>query len=104
MISEREFSLMKAGALLVNCGRGALVHKGALVKALNSGRLGGAALDVYDIEPLPADDPILSCAQVVLTPHAADQTPEGVEALNEGAVDNVIAFLEGHPRNVVTSS
>jgi D-3-phosphoglycerate dehydrogenase len=74
----------------------------ALVEALNRGHLGGAALDVYDQEPLPADHPLRSCEQVVLTPHNADQTPEGVDLLNEGAVDNVIAFLEGRPRNVVT--
>ena len=48
-----------------------------------------------------SDDPILDCDQVVLTPHAADQTPEGVDLLNEGAVDNVIAFLEGRSRNNV---
>ena len=48
-----------------------------------------------------SDDPILDCDQVVLTPHAADQTPEGVDLLNEGAVDNVIAFLEGQSRNNV---
>ena len=101
MIGERELSLMKPGALLVNGGRGALVDKNALVQALHSGHLAGAALDVYDIEPLPADDPILSCEQVVLTPHMADQTPEGIDLLNEGAVDNVIAFLEGRPQNVV---
>ena len=101
MIGERELGLMKPGALLVNGGRGALVDKHALVRALHSGHLAGAALDVYDVEPLPADDPILSCEQVVLTPHMADQTPEGIELLNEGAVDNVIAFLEGRPQNVV---
>ena len=101
MIGEREIGLMKPGALLVNGGRGALVQKDALVRALHSGHLGGAALDVYDVEPLPADDPILSCEQVVLTPHMADQTPEGMELLNEGAVDNVIAFLEGRPQNIV---
>ena len=50
----------------------------------------------------PPDHPILTCDQVALTPHAADQTPEGVELLNEGAVANVIAFLEGRPNNVVT--
>ena len=58
-------------------------------------------LDVFSQEPLPSDDPILDCDQVALTPHAADQTPEGVDLLNEGAVDNVIAFLEGRPRNNV---
>ncbi len=101
MIGEREIGLMKPGALLVNGGRGALVETEALVRALQSGHLGGAGLDVYDTEPLPADDPILSCEQVVLTPHMADQTPEGMELLNQGAVDNVIAFLEGRPRNIV---
>lgn len=92
---------MKQGALLVNGGRGELVDTNALVSALNSGHLAGAALDVYDIEPIPPDHPILSCDQVVLMPHMADQTPEGIELLNEGAVDNVIAFLEGKPQNVV---
>ena len=102
MIGEREFGLMRPGGLLVNGGRGELVDKHAMIDALNSGHLAGAALDVYDVEPLPPDDPILSCDQVVLTPHLADQTPEGSELLNSGAVDNVIAFLEGHPQNVVT--
>ena len=102
MIGEREMSLMKPGALLVNGGRGELVDTHDLVNALDSGHLAGAALDVFDVEPLPPDHPILSCQQVVLTPHMADQTPEGIELLNEGAVDNVIAFLEGHPQNVVT--
>ena len=102
MIGERELGLMKPGSLLVNGGRGELVDTPALVDALNSGRLAGAALDVFDVEPMPPDHPILACRQVVLTPHIADQTPEGVELLNEGAVDNVIAFLEGHPENVVT--
>ena len=67
-----------------------------------SGRLGGAAIDVYDEEPVPSSHPLLSCEQAVLTPHCADMTPEGVDLLNGGAVDNVIAFLEGRPRNRVT--
>ena len=102
MIGKRELSLMKRGAILVNCGRGDLVDTEALVEALHSGHLAGAALDVFDVEPLPQDHPLLSCRQVVMTPHIADQTPEGIELLNEGAVNNVLAFLEGHPRNVAT--
>jgi len=94
--------LMKAGALFVNGGRGDLVDTAALVDALDSGHLGGAGIDTYDVEPIPPDHPLLSCDQIVLTPHNADQTPEGVESLNEGAVTNVIAFLEGRPRNVAT--
>lgn len=101
MIGTRELALMKSGTLLVNGGRGELVDVDALVEALHSGHLAGAGLDVFDAEPLPADHPILSCEQVVLTPHVADQTPEGVELLNEGCVDNVIAFLDGKPLNVV---
>ena len=73
----------------------------ALVAAIRSGHLAGAALDVFDEEPLPTNHPILSCDQVVLTPHNADQTPEGMDVLNAGVVDNVIAFLEGRPQNVV---
>ena len=102
MLGSRELGLMKPGALLVNGGRGELVDTAALVDALNSGHLSGAGLDVFDQEPLPPDHPILSCEQVVLTPHIADQTPEGIESLNEGVVSNVIAFLEGRPQNVAT--
>ncbi|MDA0841012.1 MAG: 2-hydroxyacid dehydrogenase [Planctomycetota bacterium] len=101
LIGSRELGLMKPGALLVNGARGDIVDTQALVAALNSGHLAGAAIDVFDIEPAPANHPLLSCEQVVLTPHCADMTPEGVNLLNEGAVDNVIAFLKGEPKNVV---
>ena len=101
LIGARELALMKPGALLVNTARGPVVDTAALVEALQARRLGGAALDVFDTEPLPAGHPLLACEQVVLTAHNADQTPEGMELLNAGVVDNVIAFLEGRPQNVV---
>ena len=101
LIGARQLALMKPGALLINTARGGLVDGAALADALNRGALFGAALDVFEQEPPAADDPLLRCERVVLTPHAADMTPEGVELLNQGAVDNVIAFLEGTPRNVV---
>lgn len=101
LIGRRELALMKRGAILVNTARGAIVDSDALVDALNSGHLGGAGLDVFDVEPLPPDHPILACQQVVLTPHVADLNDEGVEFLNSGVVDNVIAFLEGRPINRV---
>ncbi len=97
LLGARELALMKPGALLVNTARGAIVDTPALVDALNRGHLGGAGIDVYDIEPIPPDHPLLACRQVVLTPHVADQNPEGMEILNKGAVDNVLAFLDGKP-------
>src|SRR5205823_2677611 len=100
LIGKREFALMKPGALFINGARGAIVDTAALVDALQSGRLAGAALDVFEVEPLPPADPLLACEQVILTPHLADQTPEGSDWLNAGAVENVVAFLEGRPRNV----
>lgn len=101
LLGAREIGWMKPGALLINTARGAVVDTAALVHALNAGKLGGAGLDVFDVEPLPADHPLLACDQVVLTPHNADQTPEGLDILNAGVVDNVIAFLEGRPTNRV---
>lgn len=101
MIGTRELGIMKSGSLLVNTGRGPLVDQDALIAALDSGHLAGAGLDVFPQEPMPADSPILTCKQIVLTPHNADSTPEGLDFLNEGAVENAVAFLEGKPQNVV---
>lgn len=101
LIGAGELATMKEGALLLNGARGDVLDIDALCTSLNSGHLGGAGLDVFPQEPLPADHPILACEQVVLTPHAADQTPEGVDLLNGGAVDNVLAFLSGRPQNNV---
>lgn len=96
------FAQMKSGVVLVNTARGAVVDQQALVAALQSGKLGGVGLDVYETEPLPGDSPLLTCEQVVLTPHAADQLPEAYDALSGGGVDNVLAFLAGRPLNVVS--
>ena len=101
LIGRREIALMKPGALLVNTARGAIVDNAALAEALQSGHLAGAGIDVFDVEPPPPDHPLLRCEQVVLTPHVADQNVEGMEVLNRGAVDNVIAYLEGRPQNLV---
>lgn len=102
LIGQRELALMKPGALLVNVARGAIVDTAALAEALNSGHLGGAGLDVFEEEPVPPGSPLLACDQVVLTPHVADATPEGTDLFAEGVVDNVIAYLGGHPQNVVS--
>lgn len=101
LIGARELGMMKDDAILLNGARGDVVDMAALRETLLADRLTGAGLDVYPQEPLDADDPILDCSQVVFTPHAADWTAEATELLNEGAVDNVIAFLEGRPQNNV---
>ena len=98
LIDARALARMKPSVILLNGARGAVVDHLALVEALNAGRLFGAGLDVFPQEPLPPDDPIRGCEQVVLTPHAADQTREARDATNRAAVDNIIAFLEGNPR------
>ncbi len=101
MIGEPELARMKPGALLVNVARGPIVDEVALVNALNSGHLGGAALDVFEEEPLPENHPLLECEHVILTPHIADMTPEGLDLLNQGVVENTLAFLNGKPQNIV---
>ena len=103
LIGRRELEAMKADAVILNGARGQVLDLDALAAVLNEGHLGGAALDVFPQEPFEADHPIRACEQVVFTPHAADQTPEGVELLNQGAVENIIAFLEGSPNNNVAA-
>ena len=103
LIGRRELEAMKVDAVVLNGARGQVLDLDALAAVLDQGHLGGAALDVFPQEPFEEDHPIRSCEQVVFTPHAADQTPEGAELLNEGAVDNVIAFLEGKPNNNVAA-
>jgi D-3-phosphoglycerate dehydrogenase len=76
MIDERRLNLVKKGVLIVNTARGALIDDAALVKALADGRVGGAALDVYDPEPLPADSVLRTAPNLLLTPHLAASTAE----------------------------
>ncbi|MFI7637639.1 NAD(P)-dependent oxidoreductase [Nonomuraea sp. NPDC049400] len=86
---------MKRGALLVNAARGGVVNQQALVAALRDGHLGGAALDVFDEEPLPADDPLRDLPNVLLSPHVAGVTPEATGRLLTATLDNLTAALEG---------
>lgn len=101
MIGKSQLLQMKLGAILINTARAAVVDTQALVAELKSGHLFGAGIDVYDEEPPAGDSALLSCDNVVLTPHSADQTPEGLDLLTLGCVDNIRAFLDGNPQNVV---
>jgi glycerate dehydrogenase len=93
---------MKPTAFLINTGRGPLVDEAALAAALNGKRLAGAGLDVLSQEPPPADNPLLHADNCFITPHIAWATKEARERLMKVAVDNVRAFLEGGPHNVVS--
>jgi D-3-phosphoglycerate dehydrogenase len=100
-LGAREFGLMKKSAIFVNTARGAIVDEPALVDALASGRIAGAGLDVFAVEPLPPGHPLTALSNVVITPHCAGVTPEALEAGLRLSVENIWAFLEGRPQNVV---
>ena len=80
MINPRSLALMKKGAMLINCGRGELVNNAAIIAALESGQLGGYGTDVLDVEPPPADHPLLKAKNCIITPHVASRTYESVAA------------------------
>jgi D-3-phosphoglycerate dehydrogenase len=101
MIRAEHFALMKPGAIFINTARGRIVVEKDLVEALRSQRIAGAGLDVFEIEPLPADSPLRLLPNVVLTPHAAGITREATEAGLAMAIGNVLAFRAGTPMHVV---
>jgi D-3-phosphoglycerate dehydrogenase / 2-oxoglutarate reductase len=96
MINPRSLAIMKKGALLINCGRGELVSNAALLAALESGQLGGYGADVLDVEPPPADHPLLKAKNCVITPHVASRTYESVQRQAGMAVENLLLALRGH--------
>jgi phosphoglycerate dehydrogenase-like enzyme len=101
LVGERELALMKPTALLVNTSRGPVVDEPALVAALRGGRLAGAALDVFDVEPIPADHPILPLENTVVTPHLGYVTEESYRCMYQGAVEDIRAWLAGSPIRVL---
>ena len=102
MFDAQTLAAMKPGAYLVNCARGVLVDHDALVDALDRGHLSGAALDVTDPEPLPADHPLLDRTNVVITPHVASASVAGRRRLYEHAVENALAVLDGRAATIVS--
>jgi phosphoglycerate dehydrogenase-like enzyme len=97
LIGAPELESMKPGALLVNVGRGALVDEAALVDALRSGRIGGAGLDVFDEEPLPAASPLWSLPNVIVTPHVAGIRGDYWTVAVDMFVENLRRFEAGEP-------
>ena len=102
LIGARELALMQPSAYLINTARGQVVDQAALVEALREGRIAGAALDVLEQEPPPADDPILHLPNVIVLPHIGSATAETRRAMQELAIDNLLAALRGEtPAHVV---
>jgi phosphoglycerate dehydrogenase-like enzyme len=95
LLDRGRLARMRPGAVLINTARGAIVDEGALVDALNGGRLGGAGLDVFATEPLPPDHPLRSVPGVVLTPHIGWKVDEVFQEWSEIAADQLEAWLDG---------
>jgi phosphoglycerate dehydrogenase-like enzyme len=103
LLGARELKRMKTSAYLVNTGRAAIVDQDALVKALGGGWIAGAAVDVFDQEPLPKDHPLRSAPNLLATPHLGYVTRENYSLFYREAVENIAAFLAGSPIRILTT-
>ena len=102
MLGADAFSKMKDGACVVNCARGGIINEADLVAAIKSGKVGGAALDVYDAEPLPEDAELRELPQVIMTPHLGASTKEAQESVGLEVAEAVTDYLvDGAIRNAV---
>lgn len=102
MVGAPEFATMKDGAFFINIGRGSTVDEAALIAALQSGKLGGAALDVFEEEPLPTDSPLWDMANVLICPHSASTSDRENARITDLFCDNLRRYLDGRPlRNVL---
>jgi phosphoglycerate dehydrogenase-like enzyme len=97
MIGAPQIARMKRGAVLINVGRAKIIDHLALGEALHSGHLGGASLDVFHQEPLPADDPLWNAPNTILTPHTSGFRQGHWEHVIELFADNLSRFLRGEP-------
>ena len=103
VVGRAEIGRMKPGALLINTARGPIVEEGALVEALRAGAIGGAGLDVFAEEPLPADHPLRGLPNVVLTSHVGGRTLENFQARYRDSLESVRAWLDGKPVRVLAA-
>ncbi|UHL65226.1 hydroxyacid dehydrogenase [Paralcaligenes sp. KSB-10] len=93
LVDAAALAMMKKDAMLINVARGPVVDKHALINALNNNELGGAVLDVYDQQPLPGDDPLLTCPRLILTPHIAGTTIPSLRRMSMAAVHELLSLL-----------
>jgi len=97
LVGDAQLKLMKRDAVFINVGRGPVVDEAALVAALREGRIRGAALDVFESEPLPPDHPLWSFDNVLLSPHCADHTDDSLRRAMTFFLENLARFREGQP-------
>ncbi len=97
MFDARRFGLMKPGAFIVNTARGGIINEPALYGALKSGHIAGAGLDVFEQEPTPPDNPLLTLDTVISSPHMAGVTVEAIEAMAVATSQNILSVLDGSP-------
>jgi phosphoglycerate dehydrogenase-like enzyme len=95
MIGKAEFAAMKPTAVVINVGRGPVINEEAMIGALSSGRIRGAALDVFDHEPLPAGHPFYTLENVLLSPHCADHTPDWLDNAMKFFIEQYGRFCRG---------
>jgi D-3-phosphoglycerate dehydrogenase len=100
LLGEKEFKTMKEGAVIINTSQGKVIHEKALIKALKSGRISYAGLDVFEEEPPSKDNPLFRLDNTVLSPHVGFHTFEAVKRCTDICVDNIVKFLEGYPQNL----
>jgi D-3-phosphoglycerate dehydrogenase / 2-oxoglutarate reductase len=102
MVSRGVIGRMRPSAVLVNVSRGAVIETSALIDALRARKIGGAALDVFDVQPLPPDDALFDCPNLLLTPHTAGITATSGRAMAVGSAEEMLRILRGEqPRNLV---
>ena len=101
MINKQSIARMKDGVFLINTARGPLINEADLKEALESGKVGGAAVDVISREPAAADNPLLKAPNMIITPHIAWAPREARQRLMDITVENMKAYLDGRPIHVV---
>ena len=102
IIGEKELSSMKSSAYIINVARGPIIDKNALYNILNEEKIAGAAIDVFDQEPLEATSPFLQLSNIILTPHIAYKTEEALIRRAKITIGNIVHFIKGEPTNVVS--
>ncbi len=94
LLNDETLQKVKPGAIVINTARGPIIDEPALIKALNENRLGGAALDVFEVEPLPLDSPLMKMKNVMLAPHNSNSSPLAWEKVHWNTIRNLLEGLD----------